>query len=77
MPDSPPSDAPVNYKRVRETMGKMKEGKDRALDTMWKHLKEDVQVQNIQIPLRDGHLAELRILKPVSLGSGSLPVYYS
>ncbi|KAL5610614.1 hypothetical protein FOBRF1_006731 [Fusarium oxysporum] len=77
LPPPPPPDAPLDYQAIRDLMGRMKEGKDKALDTVWKHLKENVQVENIRIPLRDGHLAELRIFKPVSPGSANLQVYCS
>ncbi|KAH7129574.1 Alpha/Beta hydrolase protein [Dactylonectria estremocensis] len=59
-------------------MATQKKGKDHALQTLYPHLLETVSIQDIQIPMRDGHVNDLKVYKPTDLKpSESLPVFFS
>ena len=57
-------------------MGRLREGKLKAIAGPWSALKSSVNVENILIKMRDGHEVQLRIYTPVG-ESHSRPVCYS
>lgn len=78
LPPPPPQDAPINVDIVRAGMNKMSAGKEKALNTQWQHLVEKITVENVMVSMRDGHKAEIRIIKSTNTKAGeTLPVYLS
>ncbi|KAF9889639.1 hypothetical protein FE257_007147 [Aspergillus nanangensis] len=81
LPNLPPKrdpNAPFSRESVAQGMAHIKQGKDHALATVWSELLE-VSVENVQIKMRDGHVAELRVYTPEKITSSTLskPVTYS
>jgi hypothetical protein len=53
LPQKDPN-APLNAGKAREAMDALDAAKERALQTIWKHLLDKTTVENIDITLRMG-----------------------
>jgi predicted acyl esterase len=60
-------------------MARMKEGKDRALNEYWPHLRDNVSSETFKITMRDGAEIDIRAYTPKAKSplTGERPVVYT